>query len=176
MVDKKKNNTENNENPSNHAWRYFELHACQRISLIRYFVIVLSLYVTGSGYLIAKFKDKSCMEEEGVIFFSMIFIIISIIFWWLDNRNRKLIHIAEDSLREYEQDSNLKDIHKIFFREKNSSSCTIRHTFCFRALFIIAILSACIIGYYSWNHMSSLTTQAATAEIAHSTNKVETTH
>lgn len=165
MTTKKKKIADNNENSSNHAWRYFELHAGQRISLIRYFVIVLSLYVTGSSYLIAKFSDNGCMEEYSVIIFSGIFILITIIFWLLDNRSRKLIHIAERSLRRYEREGKEDYTHKIFISEKKSACCTIRHTHCFRALFIIAILSALLIAYCSWNRMCISTGEQPTTMV-----------
>ena len=150
----------NPENKSNkkdfnldHAWKYFELHANQRISLIRFFIILLSLYVTGSAYLIAKINDKGCIEEYGVIFFSIGFFFITIIFWFLDSRNRKLIHIAECSLRKYEEDNIIQYRHKIFNREKDTSCYSIRHTHCFRALFVIAIISTFIIACFAWHHI-----------------------
>lgn len=142
-----------------HAWRYFELHATQRISLIRYYIIVLSLYVTGAGYLVAKFSLESCTEEIGVIFFSAIFIVLTIIFWFLDNRNRRLIHLAEKSLRSHERSSKLEPEHKIFIREQKISRCSIRHTHCFRALFILAIISAVVILLYSSWHICKTPTE-----------------
>lgn len=146
---KNKNDTLNS---SDHAWRYFDLHACQRISLFRYYVILLSLYVTGSGFLFAKFNENTCLEEWGVIFFSIIFILITIVFWCLDGRNRKLIHLAEKSLRKHERVNCSEYTHRIFIREKNTPWLT-KHTFCFRTLYVIAIGSALIIMWCSWKHI-----------------------
>ncbi len=141
--------TENKENKYDYAWRYFQLHAAQRISLIRYYIVVLSIYITGSGYFLVKFSLASHTEEIGLIFFSIFFILLTIIFWLLDNRNRTLIHLAENSLRSYEKNCEFEREHKIFIREKSSSQCSIRHTCCFKALFILAILSATFILVYS---------------------------
>lgn len=145
--------TSNNSSTRELAWKYFELHANQRISLIRFYIFILSFYVTGSSYLVAKFNDNSCVEEYGVVFFSVIFIIISVLFWKLDQRNMNLIHIAEKSLRKFERDTeNLAYTHKIFIREKNTAHTQYRHTFCFNVLFTLAIISALIILVYSWDH------------------------
>lgn len=146
-------------NVYDHAWRYFELHATQRISLIRYYIIVLSLYVTSAGYLVTKFSLKSCTEEIGVIFFSVILVFLTIIFWFLDNRNRRLIQLAEKSLRSQERSSNLESEHRIFIREQRISRCSIRHTHCFRALFILAIISAVVISLYSSWHICKTPTE-----------------
>lgn len=147
------NNKKEDNNDHDHSWRYFELHAGQRISLIRYYVIILSLYVTGAGYLVAKLEDVSCIQEKGIIFLSLFFIFITLIFWFLDNRNRNLIHMAEDSLRNIEEGNNSPPIQKIFTREKESSGCSIRHTHCFWTLFGGSIAAAILITFYSWHHM-----------------------
>lgn len=139
-----------------HAWRYFELHANQRISLFRNFVVLLSLYVTGAGFLLVKFHYKhapqSNIEESGLVILSIIFILVTIIFWFLDKRNKDLIHFAENSLIEHEKYCTMDDTHKIFLKEKNSSQCAIRHTLCFRALYIISIISALAIAMWSICH------------------------
>ncbi len=138
-----------------HGWRYFELHANQRISLFRYYIIFFSLYVTGVGFLLIKSSNLPCKtENEFITIASIIFILITIIFWLLDCRNRKLIHIAEASLRKFEDVHSLNLSFKIFTKEKKVSSNTwIRHTCCFSALFIIAIGSACSLSWYSFNHI-----------------------
>lgn len=158
------NMTKNNEEKNSafilldkHAWNYFQLHASQRISLIKLFIILLSAYITASGYLIIRINQSSNIEELSLMFISAIFIAVTVIFFLLDRRNRKLIHIAEDSLRELEK-LHLKntgdDVHQIFIREKyfSDNCCSPRHTSCFSALFLIAIASSLFIYFYAWHH------------------------
>lgn len=142
------------------AWKYFEIHASQRISLFRYYIIFLSLYVTVSGYFIIKFDKASNDEEIIVILFSIIFILISIVFWLIDARNRNLIKYAEKSLTQFEKENKWHISHKIFNKEKKmSSKCLFKHTFCFRIIFSMAIISSIIIIGYSFFHITLSTTK-----------------
>lgn len=129
-----------------YAWRYFELHANQRISLFRNFVFILTVYITGIGLLITNFHDSSCIEEIAAFSLSVVFIFVSIIFYLLDARNRHLIHIAERSLRKHEDaDTTINKTHKIFLREKRKCFCGPRHTLCFKILFGTAIAAAILV-------------------------------
>jgi hypothetical protein len=135
-----------------HAWRYFELHANQRISLIRYYIIFYSLYLSGCGYLFVQ-HDWIINHSTIIKPLSFVFIIITVIFYILDNRNRTLIHIAEKSLRELEKEMGYQNPYNIFTVENEPSSQgkTVGHTDCFRALFILGTITAMIIMLYYGN-------------------------
>lgn len=60
----------NDSNDKNFAWEYFELHANQRISLFRFYILIFSLYISTKGYLIMQFDKSSCSEEIIAIFLS----------------------------------------------------------------------------------------------------------
>jgi hypothetical protein len=151
-----------------HAWRYFELHANQRISLFRYYVVIFSLYITGIGFMLIRFDHlvrssgkASSVEEIFVIIFSAIFMIITLIFFHLDQRNRDLIHLSEDALVQLENNFNFTDEIKIFNREKVSSdncSCY-KHTKCFNSFFLLSIISAVFIIGFSFCHALNETNQ-----------------
>jgi hypothetical protein len=155
-----KNDSNNDECNSNslkvcspeYAWRYFELHANQRISLFRNFVFILTVYITGIGFLVVKFHDSSYIEEIAAIVLSLTFILVTIIFWLLDARNRHLVHIGEDSLKEYENSSAGNAEHKLFIQENKRSFCGLKHTYCFRILFGIAIAAASLVILSSLFH------------------------
>lgn len=137
--------------PFDHAWKYFELHANQRISLIRYFVILFSLYITTIGYLLIRFCHSGLTEELTTIIFSMVFIALTWIFKCLDARNRDLIHLAEEALRKSEAKHNFEENDCIFTKEmeytyKNNS---IRHTQCFLRIFQIACITSWFILLFS---------------------------
>ena len=123
-----------------HAWKYFELHANQRISLFRYFIVFFSLFSTGMSYYLTNSKGNF---HFSILIICILFICIIAIFWCLDERNRTLIHIAESSLRHLEKDDTYQIPYKIFNIEKRigrDSSYYLRHTICFRALYILAII------------------------------------
>lgn len=151
-----------------HAWKYFELHATQRISLFKLYIVVLSAYITASGYIIIRIDKVSNIEEFSLMIISIIFIAVTLIFFLLDRRNRKLIHIAEDSLMEMEKfrySRKEEEVHQVFVREKyfSDNCCTPRHTYCFTALFVLAILCSLLIFFYAWHHsyeINCITSQA----------------
>ncbi len=149
-----------------HAWKYFELHANQRITLFRFYIIFLSLFTTGMIFLIIRFPLESIVHECSAIFISLFFIAATIIFWFLDTRNKNLIHHAEEALRKLEDNhfykcdkdtkaDNLqcKEINKFALfnieNTKTKENCDLlRHTFCFRAIYTLAIIMACcFIGF-----------------------------
>lgn len=147
-----------------HLWRYFELHANQRIALFRYYLVFFSLYVTGTGFLLSKNNLNRNTEMDFIMAVSFVFVLITIIFILLDARNRELIHIAEASLQHYEN-KNFEDQHKIFNREKcinDNCSCfhvlnkakkgCVRHTFCIRFIYSISALSAMALFLYALFH------------------------
>ncbi len=136
-----------------HAWRYFELHANQRIMLFRFYVAFLGIFIIASGFLMLRFSFPGIAAEIGAFILSVALIFVTAVFWGLDSRNRTLIHLAEKAFREelekhpqFKIDSKKEEnlfYTKIFTAEKKTNSC-ITHTRCFSALFIGAIVAAVI--------------------------------
>jgi len=77
-----------------YAWSYFQLHANQRMSSFNFFVVIAALLTTGlAGTLKSDFKQ----HYVGVVL-ALILIVISFIFWKVDQRVRYLIKHAEEAL------------------------------------------------------------------------------
>jgi hypothetical protein len=81
-----------------HAWRYFALHAGQRISMFNYFIVVFGLVSAGMA---------SCLRTNGVMLLAgaalgLGLIVIAFIFWKLDERTSFLVKQAERVLQHVE--------------------------------------------------------------------------
>ena len=120
-----------------HAWRYFELHANQRIALFRFYIVFFSIFATAACFLLIRFPYNRVIHEFSGIFLGLVFVALTIVFHLLDKRNRQLIDYAENGLRYLEQSF----VHEmqIFTQEdldcKNKNSC-IQHSSCFNTIFI----------------------------------------
>lgn len=82
-----------------HAWRYFELHAKQRLTLFNFFVVL-------SGLIAAAWGTAMTAEEPlptvGAIM-GIVLAFSSIIFWKLDQRNAFLTKRAESLMAKAEE-------------------------------------------------------------------------
>ncbi len=85
-----------------YAWRYFALHADQRIKTFNFYLVLCALI---SGGIIALVKDSKSPYLAALVAFGLTF--ISFIFWRLDIRNKELIHHSEEALKLLEDDSRL---------------------------------------------------------------------
>ena len=137
-----------------HAWQYFELHAIQRISLIKYYIGLYSLYITASGYIVFHDPIVASGDKFIVTILSIFIILITFVFYLLDQRNRDLIHLAEDSLKKYESDFGFERKHKIFNKEKDEAEeqQKFRHTHCFIMLFSLGVCSS-ILAIVALNYL-----------------------
>jgi hypothetical protein len=81
-----------------YAWRYFDLHSGQRISLFNFFLVV-----SGSGT-----AGLAAAVEKGNLFLVLggalgcLLVLVSFVFWKLDQRTAFLIKHAEDALIQLE--------------------------------------------------------------------------
>lgn len=135
-----------------YLWNYFEFHAKQRITLFNFYTGFFIFDISAIGYLLLRFhKDIPTTRLAVLILVLSIFLIlITRIFHWLDDRNRQLIHYAEESLRHLEKNipgnvGNLSGVEtreiSIFTKENNDkiNGRALRgHTECFRRLFYCA--------------------------------------
>jgi len=142
-----------------YAWKYFALHADQRIKTFNFF-LVLCTFTTGG--LIALLKDAQDARLGAPVALAVTF--ISFIFWRLDIRNKELIHGSEAALILLEKDGRLKDNGKvtnplkIFTSEQNATDARKRERFlgflprhysystCFNAVFAVFGLAGLIAG------------------------------
>ena len=83
-----------------HAWKYFELHAAQRMSIFNFFLVLSGLVLAGIAGCISQ-GAKLKWEE---IFLGVALMVVSLIFWKLDQRTAFLVKHAEKALVELEHD------------------------------------------------------------------------
>jgi len=142
-----------------YLWKYFELHANQRINLFRFYTIFFAFYLTSSGFLLIQFSKTDTNLKAisiGAIALSIIFLAITFVFHRLDLRNRELIHFSEKALRKFEKfgkddSTKLSKKFRIFTIENKKSTTCFPHTVCFTILFTIAYLSS-IVSIISWGY------------------------
>jgi len=81
-----------------HAWRYFALHANQRILLFNFFVVISASVSAGLA---------ACLQKGGVFQLvggglGMLLVLISFIFWKLDQRTAFLVKHGERAITDLE--------------------------------------------------------------------------
>lgn len=81
-----------------HAWAYFTLHANQRITVFNYFVVFAGILCTG---LAATIQASDRFSFIGIAL-GVILVMLSFLFWKLDQRTSFLIKHAEDILKLHE--------------------------------------------------------------------------
>ncbi len=80
-------------------WKYFELHANQRMQMMNFYIVIVSLFLTA---LVAMFcSDKDVKIYESVVCVSIIF--FSWIFMMYDKRTRNMIKNCEDAIKVIEK-------------------------------------------------------------------------
>ncbi|MBX5159846.1 hypothetical protein HJB89_22425 [Rhizobium sp. NZLR8] len=77
----------------NHAWKYFELHANQRMTLFNFFSAFSGLIVAGIGATLQA-SSKYAFAGAGL---GLVLTAVSLIFWKLDQRASFLVKHAEDT-------------------------------------------------------------------------------
>ncbi|WP_067738743.1 hypothetical protein [Novosphingobium naphthalenivorans] len=79
------------ENASAHAWKYFEIHAGQRLSMFNFFTVFAGLISAGLG---ATLQGGENVAYIG-IFLGMVLVLVSFVFWKIDERAAVLVKHAE---------------------------------------------------------------------------------
>lgn len=144
---------------TNYVWKFFSLHAQQRISLFNVYIFLFSLFSSAISYFIAAHIKKLCQITGAEFFVILIlcgsFFIISILFILLDKRCKTLISHAKDYFEAYEfelikEDKTFENL-MIFTKDKQQllhNCCYFKygHNFCFKLMFGFgAVLAACTI-------------------------------
>ncbi|TVZ41364.1 hypothetical protein P886_0709 [Alteromonadaceae bacterium 2753L.S.0a.02] len=103
-----------------YAWKYFELHAEQRIKTFHFYVLIAT-FVTGASF--AYLKNSNIDAFVSPTFYLLT--LFSFVFWKLDQRNKDLIAIGEDALKKIESRLNSIEnsqdrIHLFLLEEKKT--------------------------------------------------------
>lgn len=103
----------NNSTVFEHLWKYFEIHAQQRMIVFNYFIVIAGATLTGIGFCIQQGSRYNYLASCLGVFL----LVLSFMFWKLDQRVSMFIKAAERALIEHEQkfDANSS---KIFTNEK----------------------------------------------------------
>jgi hypothetical protein len=88
------------------AWRYFELHAGQRLKTF-HFYIVMCLAALGG---LVTLMQRECTSYFAVASISGLLAVLSMVFWRLDRRTRQLIWRAEEALMAIESHCDLRGL------------------------------------------------------------------
>ena len=81
-----------------YAWNAWEFHARQRLSMFNYFLVIIGIVI--NGYLTA-FKDTTL---KGVLpALCLLGLIVCLVFFVIDCRNREMLYFADDFLKQSEK-------------------------------------------------------------------------
>lgn len=119
-----------------HAWRYFELHAQQRMTVFNFFLAISGLISAGVGVCLQQGIKFSILASLLGMFLTM----VSFIFWKLDQRVSEMIKSAESALCQIETATGINEI-LIFTKDRrtspvNSFSSIWTYGKCFRISFL----------------------------------------
>lgn len=81
-----------------YAWRYFALHARQRVTMFNFFLLGSGVIANAYGLLL---REQLHWQAGGV---ALIGLLVCVVSFMLDIRNHQLVHHGEDALRRVEQD------------------------------------------------------------------------
>lgn len=104
-----------NQRTLDHAWRYFELHAQQRMTVFNFFLAISGLISAGVGVCLQQGTKFSTLASLLGIFLTM----VSFIFWKLDQRVSEMIKPAESTLCQVEAATGTDGI-LIFTRDRQT--------------------------------------------------------
>lgn len=129
-----------------HAWKYFELHAQQRMTVFNFFLAISGLVAAGIGAGLQqgdKFSVLVCLLG-GFLFF------IAFLFWKLDQRVSLMIKASENAIVAIEKIAVINDA-SIFSNEQSLSrsfgvAAVWSYGRCFRTCFgLVAFSGLCFI-------------------------------
>lgn len=139
-------------------WQFFEFHANQRLTVFRFFIVLAGVIVSGIFTIFVNFSktkpryaaafdiepiDISTNEILLILFvLSFLLLIITIVFWILDNRNAKLIDLSKKEIINLENTHDLK--YKLFniIEGDTVNEKRIRFKHCFYVMYLLFILTS----------------------------------
>ena len=143
------------------AWDYFELHAGQRLTTFNFYIVISSVV---SAAMMAGLQKDVRLRHLGFIP-ALLLVVLSLVFWRLDERNRTLIGVGESALKYFEHQSGLQGsgeaphVANVFLREEFDTNLAKEKWFsmlrywsyskCFRAIFFFFGLVGAIGALFS---------------------------
>jgi len=123
------------------AWDYFQLHATQRLTTFNFYLIACSAIAAGE---VASFHKDFNFPALRIVL-GCVLIVLSLVFWRLDERNRLLIKNAEAALKYFEeQDAKDPTVTHLFRMEElvteSKGLFHLSYATCFKIVFMIFAL------------------------------------
>ena len=123
-----------------YAWRWFDLHAKQRVSMFNFFLLSVGALATAYGLLLREQLHVVAAVAAGMGVF------VSLVSCLLDVRNRQLVKMGEEALKEVER-SHLNGF-TILIDEKQPLAL-LKHGWLIRSLEIVVATLYLAAGIYS---------------------------
>ncbi|HBP5007864.1 TPA: hypothetical protein ACP31A_003218 [Pseudomonas aeruginosa] len=125
-----------------HAWRYFELHAQQRMTVFNFYLAISGIVSAGIGACLQGGAKMTILASILGGFLSL----VSFLFWKLDQRVSEMIKRAESALRVVENDYALP-VAALFNRDSKASSAKgLFSVWTYGRCFRVAFLTVGIVG------------------------------
>lgn len=120
------------------AWKYFEMHAKQRMTLFSFYITISTALVAAIGVLL----NKRDINVFLIISLGILMIVLSLVFWILDHRTRYFIHLAEKALRKIEKKYPKKSFKLVMTQERESKRMPriFRYSFALRVVYVLIML------------------------------------
>jgi len=131
-----------------HAWRYFALHAEQRMSVFNFFLVLSGLVAAG---LAASLQRDRSFQLFGVAL-GFLLALISFVFWKLDQRTGFLITHAEDAIMQLERQFFTVTAARLIGSEREcrataTSGAVITRMWTYRSAFRLAFAVMGLVGF-----------------------------
>lgn len=81
-----------------HLWNYFTLHSQQRMTIFNYYIVISGGIIAAIGFCLQSNKDYSLISSM----LSFMLILVSFLFYKIDQRTSCLIKISELGLKHFE--------------------------------------------------------------------------
>jgi len=136
------------------AWDYFQLHAAQRLTTFNFYLVACSAIAAGE---VASFHKDFNFPALRIVL-GCLLIVLSFVFWRLDERNRLLIKNAEAALKFFEeQDAKDPAVTHLFRMEERVTDSKglfhLSYAMCFRIVFVVfGLLGAASIPLSALKH------------------------
>lgn len=136
-----------NELTFEHAWKYFEIHSQQRMTVFNFYITVVGLLIAGCG--IALQQGGNFMYFSVILGFFISF--ITFIFYKLDGRVSVLIKKSEKALKQLEVNYEHTSA-QIFSNDEDQSNINSgllsvwTYGRCFRIVFLVLGVTGLILG------------------------------
>lgn len=103
-----------------HAWRYFQLHATQRITVFNFYVAASGLMVAGLIYSLRGGNETALYSVAAGIGL----VLLSTVFWKLDRRVRAMIKASEGTIIKIEGACIEEPDHRVMTNEQKIADAT----------------------------------------------------